>query len=177
MKTNLFSSILLVATFFVAQNIFAYDFCENNEDGVPIYYNIVNKTNKTCEVTWKDGERDLVGNQSFNDYEGDVKIPSNTTDGYRVIRIGRTAFLCCKNLTSVTFPNSIYSIEQGAFYYCTSLTSIEIPNFVTRVGDFAFHNCSSVTSLKIGESVTTLGTCAFYGCKGLTSVVIIGREK
>ena len=25
MKTNLFSSILLVATFFVAQNIFAYD--------------------------------------------------------------------------------------------------------------------------------------------------------
>lgn len=177
MKKYLLSSILLIAACFVTQSVSAYDFSEENEDGVMIYYNILNENDKTCEVTWKEGERGLYANQSFNDYEGDVKIPSTTNNGYRVSQIGRTAFLCCKNLTSVTFPNSIYSIEQGAFYYCTSLTSIEIPNSVTYIGPFSFDNCSAMTSLKIGDSVATIGLCAFIDCKGLTSVVIPNSVK
>ena len=57
MKKYLLSNILLVAAFFVAQNISAYDFSENNENGVPIYYNVLSEADKTCEVTWKEGER------------------------------------------------------------------------------------------------------------------------
>jgi len=164
MKKYLLSSILLIAACFVTQSVSAYDFSEENEDGVMIYYNILNENDKTCEVTWKDGERDLVGNQSFNDYEGDVKIPSATTDGYRVIRIGRTAFLCCKNLTSVTFPNSIYCIEQGAFSGCTGVTTISLSSSLTTIGRSAFENCVGFTSIELPNTLTKIGSSAFEGC-------------
>ena len=54
--------------------------------------------------------------------------------------IGDEAFRECKNLTSITIPNSVTSIGKSAFYNCANLTSITIPNSVTSIGDEAFFN-------------------------------------
>ncbi len=53
-------------------------------------------------------------------YEGDIVIPSSVTlrgVNYSVTSIANNAFNGCKQVTSVTFPNSITSIGNYAFYH------------------------------------------------------------
>ena len=85
-----------------------------------------------------------------------------------VSEIKSSSFYGCKNLKSVTMPNSVISIGSSAFEECSSLTSIEIPNSVTSIGNYAFKNCSSLTSITIPSSVTNIGNDAFSGCENLT---------
>lgn len=75
-----------------------------------------------------------------------------------------------KNLTSVTIPNSVTSINKAAFSG-NKLTSINIPNSVTTIGDSAFGDNWNVASLTIPNSVTSIGPYAF-SYDGLTSITI-----
>ena len=88
------------------------------------------------------------------------------------IGIARRAFSSRRDLTSVTFPNSVTSIGEYAFQSCSGLISVTIGNGVTSIGFQAFYRCSSLTSITIPNSVTSIGNGAFYGCSGLTSVTI-----
>ncbi len=80
-------------------------------------------------------------------------------------------FAYCSNLTSVSIPNSVTTID-GAFMGCSSLISVNIPNSVTSIGASTFYGCSSLNSLTIGNSVTSIGASAFENCTCLTSVTI-----
>ncbi len=100
-----------------------------------------------------------------------VIIP-NTINGTTVTSIRNYGFYNCKNLTSITIPNSVTSIGSEAFRGCSSLTSIRIPNFVTIIGVSVFRGCSSLTSITIPNSVTIIGDLAFYNCTSLTSITI-----
>lgn len=88
-----------------------------------------------------------------------------------VTTIGRSAFMSCTGLTSVTIPNSVTNIGEYAFSH-TGLTSLTIPNSVTAIGYCAFTGCTGLTSLDIPESVTQFGGGTFAGCSGLTSVTL-----
>ena len=104
-----------------------------------------------------------------------IKIPSNVESNgqtYTVTSIGYQAFLSCGNLTSVTIPGSVISIDNFAFSWCSSLTSIDIPDSVTSIGDFAFYFCLSLTSVDIPDGVTSIGNGAFSSCYSLTSITI-----
>lgn len=60
-------------------------------------------------------------------------------------RIYMGAFRNCSNLTSITLPEGIISIEDKAFSGCTNLTNISIPSSVTRIEeDYAFNGCTSL---------------------------------
>ncbi len=110
----------------------AYDF---EVDG--IYYNIISSTDLTVGVTY--GEKK---------YSGEIIIPSNITYQSRtlnVVSIQDSAFYKCRELTSVTIPNSITSIGKYAFEDCSSLISVTIPNSVTSIGKEAFHDCYKLT--------------------------------
>lgn len=66
-------------------------------------------------------------------YSGSITIPSTIVyndETYNVSYIGENAFHGCSDLTSVTIPNSVESIEWNAFQACIGLTSITIPNSV-----------------------------------------------
>ncbi|MGN0236372.1 MAG: leucine-rich repeat domain-containing protein [Paludibacteraceae bacterium] len=89
---------------------------------------------------------------------------------FSVTRIGRSAFVDCSSLTSITIPNSVTSIGDKAFHYCTSLTSITIPDGVTSIGNSAFCGCSSLTSITIPNSVRSIGDNAFSYCSSLPVV-------
>ncbi len=99
----------------------------------------------------------------------------NSISGYYAIKndtknIVGSAFKNCKNLVSVTIPNSVISIGDCAFFECTSLTSITIPNSVTHIGDSVVGGCTRLTSIIIGENVTNIGDGAFAGCTVLEKV-------
>ena len=131
-------------------------------------------------------EENADGGMTLKKYIGkssSYDIPAEV-DGRRVTKIGKTAFAFdiknCKttvldglllfysDLTSITIPDSVRSIDIGAFAYCTSLTSIAIPNSITNVGDNAFEGCTNLLSITIPDSVTSIGDDAFKGCKNLT---------
>ena len=108
---------------------------------------------------------------------GDVKIPATTNSGYRVTRIGNYAFVCCKSLTSVSFPNSITSFETGAFNGCTGLTSVVIPNSVTSIGSSVFYGCRNLESIKSYiTDVFQTGSNAFTMCYNATLYVPAGLK-
>ena len=66
--------------------------------------------------------------------------------------IGKSAFVGCSGLTSITIPNSVTSIGESAFLGCSGLTSITIPNSVTSIGNRAFESCSGLTSITVEEN-------------------------
>jgi len=103
--------------------------------------------------------------------KGDFIIPS-TYEGKPITSIGDQAFKDCKNLTSVTIPDSVTSIGDEAFSSCWDLTSVTIPDSVTSIGDEAFSNCWDLTSVTIPDSITSIGVSVFSGCNSLTNVTI-----
>ena len=122
----------------------------------------VNKDEKSCTV---------VGLGSCTDTE--VYIPGEY-DGYMVTSIGENAFTKCKNIMSITIPNSVTSIGDYAFLDCWKLTSIEIPDSVTSIGKGAFQSCTSLTRITLPNSLTRIGQHFFRGCYGLTSIGPVG---
>ena len=130
-------------------------------DGIAYYINL--KTGLT-EVT----------SNSAHPYSGDIVIPETIVyEGtqYTVTGIGEKAFFQ-KNITSVTFPNSITSIGASAFMYCQVLDSIEIPEHVTIIPTDAFASCQNLKHVKLPEGLTEIGNSAFNSCNGLDSILI-----
>ena len=86
--------------------------------------------------------------------------------------IGNSAFSGCTNLRKINIPDTVIIIGKHAFFGCSSLESITIPNGVTSIGNYAFNGCSSLTSITIPDSVTSVGDSAFDGCSNLTSITL-----
>ncbi len=142
---------------------------------------------------------DVAGCEST--LSGDVVIPSSISydsKTYSVTIIEERAFRNNRNITSVTIPDTITSINgeyvfafcdnlvsviftgsskitkipQHTFYYCDALKNINIPSSVTSIGSYAFGGCSSLTSITIPSDVTSIGSYAFSNCSSLTTITI-----
>ncbi|MDD6528110.1 MAG: leucine-rich repeat protein [Oscillospiraceae bacterium] len=102
---------------------------------------------------------------------GDIVIP-DSLGNCPVTCIGPDAFKLCRNLSSVTIPESVKDIGSCAFHTCTSLKSVTMPNSVTYIDDYAFYFCTSLTNITIPDSVTDIGKDVFYNCTSLKCVTI-----
>jgi hypothetical protein len=98
---------------------------------------------------------------------GNVIIPE-TINGKPITKIGHRMFESSQ-LTSITIPNSVTSIESYAFLN-NQLTSVTIPNSITYIDYGVFQN-NQLTNVTIPNSVTSIGDDAFAGNR-LTSVTI-----
>ena len=124
-------------------------------------------------INVKTGLTEVVANTSHQ-YTGDIVIPETITyEGkeYTVTAIGESAFFQ-RNITSITFPNSITSIDRAAFYCCSSLDSVALPEKVTVIGDMLFANCTSLRRVVIPEGLTLIDNSAFNSCYSLDSLII-----
>ena len=114
----------------------------------------------------------------------DIEIPEKLGD-IRVTGLGDYSFAVdadsdagypgnslCRNIHSVTIPESVTSIGQSAFESCFSLYSLIIKDAATSIGDSAFDGCSHLTTLSLGEKIKTIGDFAFQRCCNLTNVTI-----
>ena len=79
-----------------------------------------------------------------------------------------SGFHGCRNLSSVTLPNTLSRIGNEAFGGC-AFSSISIPNGVESIGFGAFQG-SKLTSISIPSSVTSIGVYAFSNCSSLSSI-------
>ena len=187
----LLAMVLFTIAFPILSN--AYDF-----EIAGINYTIVSLANKTCAVT---------ANKDDNCYKGDIVIPNTVSYNNQevtVVGINQSAFYSCKELTSITLPETIEWIGEqsegssatGAFEYCEALQTFIIPSSCTLIGDRAFYGCRSLTSIKFPNSVSSIGKLAFAlsdlkslilpnienigefafsNCSHLTSVEITGK--
>lgn len=72
-----------------------------------------------------------------------------------------------KDVTAVTIPAGVKTINGGAFHTCLSLSSVSIPESVHYIGKRAFWSCFALKSIYIPSSVVSIGEDAFFDC-GLT---------
>ena len=176
-------SIILLGVF-ANQRSYSYDF----EVG-GIYYGY-NTNTQTAYVT-----KDYTKEQT---YTGNIIIPSTVTYNGRtldVVEIGTEAFSKCRDLYSVSLPNSIKTIGQSAFAGCGGIVSLSLPSSVNSIGEYAFSecigmrsinipdklekienclfkNCSSLENISLPNGLKDIGACAFQGCSSLKSVTI-----
>ena len=95
-----------------------------------------------------------------------VTIPDSVTN------IAASAFSGCESLTTIRLPSGITEISAYAFNECKSLKSITIPESVTKIGDGAFSGCINLNNLTIPDNIKEIGSSAFYNCKKFTSITI-----
>ena len=134
------------------------------------WYNLITKI-KQAEVTFKGSSY----YEDYDEYSDSITIPATVFHegvNYSVTSIGDYAFAGCRNLKSITVPESVASIESYAFFGCMSLTTISILEGVASIGESAFSNCHNLTSLTLPESIISIGSGAFVGCRRLTSINI-----
>lgn len=95
-----------------------------------------------------------------------VSVPSS------VATVESNAFRGCKNLSRLTLGSGVRSVGAAAFADCDRLSSVTIPGNVGQVGIYAFAYCDSLTSVSIAEGVSVINYNAFFGCPNLRSVTI-----
>ena len=83
---------------------------------------------------------------------------------------GGKLYLSGTELTDLTIPSDITSINGFTFSGCTSLTSVAIHNQVASIGRSVFSSCTGLTSVTIGNSVTSIDELAFYRCSNLVEI-------
>ncbi len=107
--------------------------------------------------------------------EGEIIIPLEY-NGAKVVQIGSFSNT---NITSITIPQDVASINDEAFKDCSQLVSITLPNSIESIGSGAFENCTGLKSVVIPDSVTSIGSGILKGCSGLISITLpfVGESK
>ena len=106
------------------------------------------------------------------DYKGEKDTCPKTVDVKQgTMRINDEVFKGCKNLETVTLPDTLLSIGYSAFSY-SRLNSINIPDSVTDIGSYAFYSCSILDDISISNSITSISDGMFGKCGWLNSVSI-----
>lgn len=80
------------------------------------------------------------------------------------------AFIDCKALRKVVFPEGTKTTGQIAFINCTALTEVVLPESVTEISPVMFFGCTALQNVSLPKGVKKIPVAAFYGCKALNNV-------
>lgn len=91
-----------------------------------------------------------------------------------VVSISCRAFLDARNLTAITIPASVVSIDYYAFAYCEKLQTVTFAEGSKLKGIYegAFAGCGALTELVLPDTVKEIAEFAFYGCRGLEKMPV-----
>ena len=95
----------------------------------------------------------------------------NVNLGTQLTVIPDDSFFECNKLSSVVIPDTVISIGMRAFYE-TNLTSVSLPSSVLSVDKYAFERCSSLVSMSAYGLDTNFIQSVFNQCNNLQSVFI-----
>lgn len=102
-------------------------------------------------VSWslsEDGVLKVSGKGKMHDYEWQqspwnayANMVRSAIVSEGVISVGAYAFCENKNLTQLSLPDSLTTIEDSAFWRCESLNTVSVPENVTNIAPYAFSSC------------------------------------
>lgn len=92
-----------------------------------------------------------------------VNLSSVTIPNY-VRSINYKAFAGCKGLVSVKLPEHLEIIGRQTFSDCDALRAIELPKSITTIDEEAFSDCDALEKFTIPSNVTTIGKDVFMEC-------------
>lgn len=126
-----------------------------------------------AEKGWslQDGTLIITAQGAMQDYGSAVQTPwfKDRGDIRRIVvqkgvtTIGDYAFYGCKNVTSVTLPDTVTQIGKLAFYGCENLSTLTVPDSVLVVEDYAFANAAGLQSIVFRGNAPVLGAGIFAG--------------
>lgn len=73
-------------------------------------------------------------------------------------------------VTSAVFPEGTISTLVGTYSGCKDITSVSLPSTLKTINNYTFYNCTGLTSITIPESVEEILDSPFYGCTGLSEI-------
>ena len=173
-----FSAIILVLIFSFT---LLFTSCGNNKGFV---FSEDSVTGMKCLSRYSGSETELVipdqfstiGDQAFRGY---TELVSVTFDENSSIRhIEESAFMGCVNLTSITIPDSVISIDEYAFSDCTNLHFNEYENaYYLGNEKNPYHalimaKSEHITSCNIHPDTKIIAACAFEECKALKNITL-----
>ena len=140
-------------------------------------------------LTEAEGNNTVSVQHSEDDYSlsGDINIPATVYNGnvtYSVTALPGNAFAFCDNITAVSIPLSVNSIDETAFLYTPGTTNYTVDDnnetFCTVDGIIyskdqkEVYRCPEQKSgaVSLPTSVTTIKVNAFRGCSKITAVNI-----
>ncbi len=94
-------------------------------------------------------------------------IPQNEN----ILSISAYAFYNCKDIESLTIPETVTNIGIAAFKGCTNLKSINIPETITEISESLLEGCTSLEAITIPSQVIIINKAAFKD-SGLKSIEI-----
>ena len=161
-----------------------------------LFATTVNAANSVINYTTSNGAVSTPQGVFYDSSGNRVSLSSSTAStlqfGGVVAKIGSYAFHNCTELTSITIPNTVTTIEYFAFSNCKKLsnpifnstifarlpesfnTSYTIPEGIKTIASAAFRNCSKLPSVTIPTSVQVIDKSAFAYCTNLTTITIPG---
>ena len=102
-----------------------------------------------------------------------IQYPAAKGTTYRVPEgtesVARDAFFM-SNLSGITLPSTIKSLDFDAFGYSANLEKIVMPEGLESISDYAFDHCTGLEYVAIPSTVTTIGHHVFQSCKDIESV-------
>lgn len=128
-------------------------------------------TDGTFSYELRDGSYTIIG----CNVDAIVEEIPELRNGYAITAIDDRAFTNCKNIKTLTVPDTITSIGDNAFAGCTSLTEIRLPKKIKNIGEGLFMGCSKLEKVDIPDSVNTIESYAFYNCSLLKEVILPGE--
>ncbi len=81
-------------------------------------------------------------------------------------------FIGCTSLESVIIEAELEYIASGMFAGCVNLKEVILPASIKNIASNAFYHCESLESIVLPDSVMYVGTYAFGCCTSLQSIVI-----
>lgn len=90
----------------------------------------------------------------------------------KIRRIGKSAFMDCKQLKSAVIHDGVEIIDSKAFAGCKDLEEVVLPSTLKEMGSGVFQGCLQLKRVFIPSGVETINSECFYGCKSLEEIII-----
>jgi len=152
---------------------------------VNIEFRVFNGSNNITQIVVDDNNRyySSVDGILFDKNKTElIYYPSRKKDKsysvpFGVTSICEAAFDNCKDLESVTIPDSVTSLGYSVFYKSSGLKNVTIGEGITTINPTTFAYCDALESITIPKSVNEIGYSAFSGCYSLKNVFYNGTEE
>jgi hypothetical protein len=114
---------------------------------------------------------------------GDISLKHWIVDA-STLKLQAKAFFSCPTLLSIQIPTTVVKIGKSAFSSCVNLTTVTFTTppssssgagsggmmLLKRIGESAFAGCSALKEILLPSCVKEIDECAFWKCTALTTV-------